>query len=872
MLGKEGAKFRLSLYLFLFISAFLYSSPNPVIEYRLDECGYSGANGEVNDSVSAKNAKATAISSTSNGGILCKYVEFDGENGYIIAPDNDIFSPHAGAAGEMSLSAWIKISSYPVLLPGKQNRTPIVAKGTTNEWEYALYVYTDGSAGFTVWQPDGSGYAGPKGGIIPLNKWVHIAGSLKKGEYAKVYIDGVLVSQTLGAALAGDTKSGSSPFYIARRGDTVNSFFKGGIDEVRLYDKALSDAQINQIRGDTINGKNYDGTDRVCGGCALLSPSFFNAVEVGEDAANGKIYAKIAKKPFVLKLVALTKEKNIDHSFASGGDRTVRAQIVEEDAFGGCDGAVLGSGDITFLASDNGVKNVTFQMDAAKKRVRFRLFDAMEANASVSCSSDFFSVRPDRFESAGEPSFYAQLGENNLTASVRAKAFDGSDTIGYDATLDKNSILSFAFVPPTAVCESNSIGALIESLAIPFSNGVSSYIGAKFKDVGKMSLTLSDSVWTAGDECVAGSGSNVETGGLLGCDVTGELAATAKVYESYINSVLSVPKRKYKAYDIKDQNGSYGATLEARGKEGGVLKNFSNGCFSEDSNASFVFSIDEKSQILYKTYAAKTALEEKSVSVSVGEYAIPFALKKELFGAVDANGTVSFSVDIAVEKNGSNPTNPTKLTPKEIKGSIPTAFMATGYIYGGEFTYFLHAKLYIPSFLLEYAPSQIVRGYAQIYDSSANGYAKSEALGRSLDSASWWIDKLHTDAYGVIQKVLVKKSEKLDDNTTNKAGFEVKAIPSSPPFPISSENGIFNMQITMTENKDSKVFLHFDTPPYLSANPYSFAPDSDCSGHVCGAINIFSTISSETWGGDGERSLRAIKKLPKSKRVQKIEW
>jgi hypothetical protein len=169
---------------------------------------------------------------------------FDGTNDFVVISDSPVLSPHVGATGAMTVEAWFRMDEYPRFDTGTgQTRRALVAKGTPGEWEYALYVRTNGNVAFSVWNPAGTGYAEPEGIPASLHEWHHLAGTLKKGEFARVYLDGVLVAEE--ASFVGDTADGVSPLYIGRRGD--GQYFNGWVDEVALYDRVLSDAEITAI-------------------------------------------------------------------------------------------------------------------------------------------------------------------------------------------------------------------------------------------------------------------------------------------------------------------------------------------------------------------------------------------------------------------------------------------------------------------------------------------------------------------------------------------------------------------------------------------------------------------------------------------------
>jgi len=167
-----------------------------------------------------------------------KALSFNGSTQTLQIADAAALSPHVGAAGELSVEAWVKLSQLPPTTG--QGRGPILAKGSNNGWEYALNVYADGRVGMSVWQLNGTAYAEPKGGSLSLNAWHHVAGTLKKGQFVRVYLDGVLINEQ--TTLTGDTADGPAPLQFAQRGD--GQALAVVLDEARLYSRALSTAEV----------------------------------------------------------------------------------------------------------------------------------------------------------------------------------------------------------------------------------------------------------------------------------------------------------------------------------------------------------------------------------------------------------------------------------------------------------------------------------------------------------------------------------------------------------------------------------------------------------------------------------------------------
>ncbi|HWQ90252.1 MAG TPA: FG-GAP-like repeat-containing protein, partial [Clostridia bacterium] len=145
----------------------------------------------------------------------------------------------------MTLEAWVWIPRLPQYdTVTQQPFRAIVVKGSPNQWEYGLYLTTNAQPVFSLWQANGSTYATVNAGLpLSLNQWHHLAGVVRKGQFACLFVDGVLVGET--NSFSGDTSDRSSALYIGRRGDA--QFFDGQVDELALYGRALASAEIAGI-------------------------------------------------------------------------------------------------------------------------------------------------------------------------------------------------------------------------------------------------------------------------------------------------------------------------------------------------------------------------------------------------------------------------------------------------------------------------------------------------------------------------------------------------------------------------------------------------------------------------------------------------
>lgn len=81
-------------------------------------------------------------------------------------------------------------------------------------------------------------------------KWLHVAFT-NDGTTGKIYIDGKVVQE---GNVPGKLKANDDPLRIAQDCDRPNNVFAGMIDEVRLWNRALSDRDINTFKDQGVDG------------------------------------------------------------------------------------------------------------------------------------------------------------------------------------------------------------------------------------------------------------------------------------------------------------------------------------------------------------------------------------------------------------------------------------------------------------------------------------------------------------------------------------------------------------------------------------------------------------------------------------------
>jgi hypothetical protein len=85
-----------------------------------------------------------------------------------------------------------------------------------------------------------------RSGEPDFNRWVHIGLTWKAGQYLKLYLDGKLVgsSKDGGTGVSRWNGDGNPPDRISIGGWTGHGGISGSVDDVRIYNRALSDAEI----------------------------------------------------------------------------------------------------------------------------------------------------------------------------------------------------------------------------------------------------------------------------------------------------------------------------------------------------------------------------------------------------------------------------------------------------------------------------------------------------------------------------------------------------------------------------------------------------------------------------------------------------
>ena len=159
-----------------------------------------------------------------------KALSFDGVNDWVTIND----AASLDLTTSMTLEAWV----YPTV--NMSQWATVVLKEQPGGGLYELYANGDQSQPLTSVTVGGQYRVLSGGPWLLANQWTHLAATYD-GTTQRLYVNGTQVAQR---PQTGPTQVSSSPLRLG--GNSVwGEFFKGRIDEVRVYNRALSAAEIN---------------------------------------------------------------------------------------------------------------------------------------------------------------------------------------------------------------------------------------------------------------------------------------------------------------------------------------------------------------------------------------------------------------------------------------------------------------------------------------------------------------------------------------------------------------------------------------------------------------------------------------------------
>ena len=165
---------------------------------------------------------------------------FDGVDDLVKVPDSDALDL---AGDKMTIAAWVK--------PHSAQAGPLVRK-MNNDHGYRLNLTGTRAIRFVLRR-----YSRTKivtsTTTLPLNQWTHVAARYD-GAQMRIFINGTLDTATTAATSANTPRATTAPVLIGAH--TNNYHFHGYLDDISIYNRALSDSEITDLMNDV--DKRYE--------------------------------------------------------------------------------------------------------------------------------------------------------------------------------------------------------------------------------------------------------------------------------------------------------------------------------------------------------------------------------------------------------------------------------------------------------------------------------------------------------------------------------------------------------------------------------------------------------------------------------------
>jgi hypothetical protein len=214
-----------ALGLLLFFAPNVSAQSGLVAAYGFDETSSATAT-----DASGHGNQGTISGATRIAGRFGGALNFDGTNDWITIAD----APSLDLSAAMTIEAWV----YPT--SGTKNHAVISKEDGANGAVYAIYSSGNNFRPNSEIVVNGSNRENADGsGQLPVNVWTHLAATYD-GTRLRLFVNGVEVGNR---NVSGTIRASSGPLRVG--GNTIRAdFFAGRLDEVRVYARALSAAEI----------------------------------------------------------------------------------------------------------------------------------------------------------------------------------------------------------------------------------------------------------------------------------------------------------------------------------------------------------------------------------------------------------------------------------------------------------------------------------------------------------------------------------------------------------------------------------------------------------------------------------------------------
>ena len=242
---------KFKLYILVF-SIFSFSFSNAQVNLNQGLVAYYPFNGNANDA-SGNNINgivSNATLTTDKFGALNSAFDFNGSSSYIQLPYSNLYN--FAPQDSFSISVLVlpdPLYSWPA--PSVVVKSPPNANYLASNWNYGTYILNNKAM---------VGFANNNvliGSTVFNNNpcWYNIVQTYMNGIW-KLYVNGVLESQDLSQTKFILQDGSSSKIAFGKKGESFGDWYKGKMDEVRIYNRVLNQNEVNALSNCVTNSCN----------------------------------------------------------------------------------------------------------------------------------------------------------------------------------------------------------------------------------------------------------------------------------------------------------------------------------------------------------------------------------------------------------------------------------------------------------------------------------------------------------------------------------------------------------------------------------------------------------------------------------------
>jgi len=179
-------------------------------------------------------------------------LDFDGSGDYVTVSDSNSMQSIDGNTVDYTISLWVSTTQSGAAKWSEKaifDRRATNALSGENDWVAHIYLNADDAASFFIRDHvDGNDVTLELNDTLSINDgdWYHIAAVRKGTDYVKIYINGNL--RQSGSTTASPSTTEITTIGVRRTNSNVKTgYFDGRIDDVRIYNRALSDEDVEDI-------------------------------------------------------------------------------------------------------------------------------------------------------------------------------------------------------------------------------------------------------------------------------------------------------------------------------------------------------------------------------------------------------------------------------------------------------------------------------------------------------------------------------------------------------------------------------------------------------------------------------------------------